>query len=179
MREGQNASAVVVWVRDGLKAKVGELGRNFSSTFRGFGFDDESVRAPAHDGDIASTAKFAGGIEPRRILGAREERHRESIPSPRLKGATRPRASRSVALTLEQPCRARLACPRRARRRACCRWAQPGLPACPARTSRVASLDRPRFRRVRWRQQRPPAIYLWRRAAAGRHWPRWRSTCAP
>ena len=68
MREGQNASVVLVWVGDGLEAQVGELGRNFGSAFRGFGFDHESVRAPAHNNDVSSTAEFAGGIEPRRIL---------------------------------------------------------------------------------------------------------------
>ena len=86
MREGQNASVVVVWVGDGLETKVGELGRNFRSAFRGFGFDDESVRAPAHNGDVASTAEFAGRVEPWRILGAGEQRHNGSIRSPRLKG---------------------------------------------------------------------------------------------
>lgn len=70
MREGQDASVFVVRVGGGLETKAGELGRNFSSAFRGFDFDHESVRAPAHDVDVASTAKFAGGIEPRRILGA-------------------------------------------------------------------------------------------------------------
>ena len=34
VREGQNAGVVVVWVGDRLKAKVGELGRNFGSAFR-------------------------------------------------------------------------------------------------------------------------------------------------
>lgn len=68
MREGQDASVVVVWVGDGLEAKIGELGRNFSSAFRGFGFDHESVLAPAHNSDVSSTAEFAGGIEPRRVL---------------------------------------------------------------------------------------------------------------
>jgi hypothetical protein len=60
MREDQDASVVVVWVWDGLEAEVGKLGRNFSSAFRGFSFDNESVRAPAQDGDVASTAEFAG-----------------------------------------------------------------------------------------------------------------------
>jgi hypothetical protein len=45
MREGQDASRAIFWVGDGLKAKIGELARNFSGTFRGFGFDHESVRA--------------------------------------------------------------------------------------------------------------------------------------
>ena len=44
MREGQDASIAIVWVGDALKAKIGELARNFSSTFRGFGFDHESVQ---------------------------------------------------------------------------------------------------------------------------------------
>lgn len=64
MREGQDASIVVVWGGDGLEAKTGELSRDFSSAFRGFGFDYESVRAPANNGDVASTAEFPGGIEP-------------------------------------------------------------------------------------------------------------------
>ena len=68
MREGQDASVVVVWVGDGSEAQVGELRRNFSSVFRRFGFDHESVRAPAHNSDVSSFAEFAGGIEPRRIL---------------------------------------------------------------------------------------------------------------
>ena len=70
MREGQDASVFVIWVGGGLETKVGEQGRNFSGAFRGFGFDHEGVRAPAHNRDVASTAKFAGGIEPRRIFGA-------------------------------------------------------------------------------------------------------------
>ena len=86
MRERQDASVVVVRVRDGLEAKVGELGRNFSSAFRRFGFDDESVRAPAHNGDVVSSAKFVGGIKPRRILRAREEGHRGIIGSQKLYG---------------------------------------------------------------------------------------------
>lgn len=68
MRESQYASVVVVWVGDWLEAQVGELGRNFGSAFRGFDFDHESVWAPAHNSDVSSTAEFAGGIEPRRIL---------------------------------------------------------------------------------------------------------------
>ena len=83
MREGQDASIAIVWVGDALKAKIGELARNFSSTFRGFGFDHESVRAPAHNGDVASTAEIAGSIEPRGLLGAGEERHKGSIQSPK------------------------------------------------------------------------------------------------
>lgn len=86
MREGQDTSIFVVWVANGLEPKVGELDRNFSSSFRRFGFDNESVRAPAHNGDVASTAEFAGGIEPRRILGPGEERHRGSIRSPEIEG---------------------------------------------------------------------------------------------
>jgi hypothetical protein len=68
MRKGQDASVLVAWVGDGLEAQVGELGRYFDSAFRGFGFDKESVRAPAHNRDVSSTAENAGGIEPRRIL---------------------------------------------------------------------------------------------------------------
>jgi hypothetical protein len=73
MRESQDARVVVVWVEDGPEAKVSELGRNFCSAFRRLAFDHESVQAPSHNGDVASIAEFAGGIEPRRILGAREE----------------------------------------------------------------------------------------------------------
>ena len=86
MREGQDASIDVVWVVDELEAKIGQLSRDFSSVFRGLGFDYESVRAPANNGDVASMAEFPGGIEPWRILRAGEERHRGSIRSPRLKG---------------------------------------------------------------------------------------------
>jgi hypothetical protein len=86
MREGQNASVVVVWVGDGLETKVGELARNFGSAFLGFSFYHESARAPAHNGDVASTAEFAGRVEPWRILGVGEQGHNASIRSPRLKG---------------------------------------------------------------------------------------------
>jgi len=79
MRKGQDASVVVVRVGDGSKAKVDELSRDFSSAFRGFGFDHENVRTPGHNCDVASTAEFASGIEPRRILGAGEQGHRGSI----------------------------------------------------------------------------------------------------
>ena len=79
MREGQDASVVVAWVGGGSKAEVDELGRNLSSAFRGFSLDHENVRTPGHNGDVASTAEFASGIEPRRILGAGKEGHRGSI----------------------------------------------------------------------------------------------------
>jgi len=85
VRKGQDASAVVVWVRDGMKTQRREFGRNLSSPFRRLSLDHESVRSPAHNGDVASTAKFTRGIEPRRIRGAREQRHGGSIRRSRLK----------------------------------------------------------------------------------------------
>lgn len=74
MRKGQDASVVVVRVGDGLEAEIGELGGDFSHTLRRFGLDHESVRTPSHNRDFASIAKIAGGIEPWRILRAREKR---------------------------------------------------------------------------------------------------------
>lgn len=68
MREGQQTGVVVVWVGNGLEAHVGKLGGNLSGTFRGFGFDNESVWAPAHNTDVSSSAELAGGIKPWRIL---------------------------------------------------------------------------------------------------------------
>ena len=76
VRESQDARVAVVWVGDWPESKVGELCRNFRSALRGFGFNHQSVRAPTHNGDVSSIAEFAGGSEPRRILGAGEERHR-------------------------------------------------------------------------------------------------------
>ena len=76
MRESQDASVSVLWVGDGLEPKVDELCGNFSSALSGFGFNHESVRAPSHNGDVSSIAEFAGAIEPPRILGPGEERHR-------------------------------------------------------------------------------------------------------
>ena len=86
MPESQDASVSVLWGGDGLEPKVGELCGDFSSALRGFGFNHEGVRAPSHNGDVSSIAKFAGGIEPPWTLGPGEERHRGSIRSPRLKG---------------------------------------------------------------------------------------------
>lgn len=79
MRESQDASVSVPWGGDGLEPKVGELCGDFSSALRGFGFNHEGVRAPSHNDDVSSIAKFAGGIEPPRILKPGEERHRGSI----------------------------------------------------------------------------------------------------
>jgi hypothetical protein len=79
MRETQDASVSVLWVGDRLEPKVGELYGNFGSALRGFGLNHEGVRAPSHNGDVSSIAEFAGGIEPPRILGPGEERHRGSI----------------------------------------------------------------------------------------------------
>lgn len=79
MRESQDASVPVPWGGDGLEPKVGELCGDFNSALRGFGFNHEGVRAPSHNDDVSSIAKFAGGIEPPRILKPGEERHRGSI----------------------------------------------------------------------------------------------------
>lgn len=45
MRKCERADIGAVFVGDGLEAEVGELGRDFGGAFRGFGFDDQGVRA--------------------------------------------------------------------------------------------------------------------------------------
>jgi hypothetical protein len=79
MGEGEEAGVGVVFVGDRCETKAGELGGDFGGAFGGFGFDDESMRAPRGDGDLVGATEFAGGVEPGGIVFAGEEGHGLSI----------------------------------------------------------------------------------------------------